>query len=287
MMRKNLHLLSRVSFGPSSASLEQVRSWGREAWLERQLHPEQIDNSELQLRLDKLPTLKMTATELLQNYPRPLPGEKPVPGKEFWRPFVEMSGAKLLMSRYSQAQLLEVMVSFWFNHFNVYGPENLNFYALTPYVMRVIRKHALGTFPELVLATAQSPAMLYYLDNYLSSREISLENLPDRGLNENYARELMELFTVGVEAGYTLKDIQNAAKVLTGWSITRPRTGVLEYRFYPELHERGNKRVFGKTFRSNGEQEGIELLRYLSLRPETALHISHKLVSLWWRMNLP
>jgi uncharacterized protein (DUF1800 family) len=117
------------------------------------------------------------------------------------------------------------------------------------------------------------------LDNYLSTREIPLENRPDLGLNENYARELLELFTVGVAADYTLKDIQNAAKVLTGWSITRPRSGVLEYRFYPELHERGNKKVFGKTFRFNGEKEGIALLRYLSLRPETAQHIAYKLTA--------
>jgi uncharacterized protein (DUF1800 family) len=247
--------------------------------VEEQLKPDSLPNPELDRHLSTLPTLNMSATELLQGYPRPEPGERPIPGREFYRPFLEVSAAQLLMGCYSTTQLLEVMTDFWFNHFNVFGPEAVNFYALTPYVMGVIRRNALGRFPELVLETAKSPAMLYYLDNYLSTREISGYG-SERGLNENYARELLELHTLGVQAGYTLEDIQNAARILTGWSITRVRSsGELEFVFYPQLHERGDKKVFGKRFHSSGMQEGIDMIRYLSLRPETAGHIAHKLAA--------
>jgi uncharacterized protein (DUF1800 family) len=221
----------------------------------------------------------MTATELMNNYPRPEPGEKPIPGKEFYRPLMELSAAFILLARYSEMQLLEVMTNFWFNHFNVFGPEAIGFYALPPYVLKTIRGNALGKFPKLVEETARSPAMLYYLDNYLSTKLITLRNNEKRGLNENYARELMELHTLSVSAGYTQQDIINAAKVLTGWSITRPREGRLEFRFYDNLHQGGKKFVFGKTFSGGGIKEGLDMIRYLSMRPETAHFIAQKLVS--------
>jgi uncharacterized protein (DUF1800 family) len=121
--------------------------------------------------------------------------------------------------------------------------------------------------------------MLYYLDNYLSSRKIVLPNGEERGINENYARELMELHTLGVEAGYTQEDIVNAAKILTGWSITRPRTGELDFRFYANIHEPGTQQVFGQTFASRGIQQGLDMIAYLSLQPETAQHVAEKLVA--------
>jgi hypothetical protein len=278
MMKKNLHLLSRATLGPTEAELEKVRSLGRPAWLEEQLSAQDSPDPELDQRIGVLPTLGMSATDLLLNYPRPTQGETPEPGKEFFRPFLEVSAAQLIWGRYSRSQLREVMTDFWFNHFNVFGPEAVNFYALTPYIVRVIRRHSLGRFPDLLMETARSPAMLYYLDNYLSTREIQNYG-PQRGLNENYARELLELHTLGVDSGYTLADIQNAARVLTGWSITQPRTNELEFRFYPQLHERGDKKVFGKKIRGDGIQEGIAMLRYLALRPETAAHIARKLVA--------
>jgi uncharacterized protein (DUF1800 family) len=279
MMEKELHLLSRATFGPTPASLRQITALGREAWLDAQLHPEGLNNGDVDRRLRSLPSIYKTATELYSEYPFPEPGQQPIPGKEFWRPFVEVSGAMFLLGRYSETQLLELMANFWFNHFNVYGPENINFWALTPYVMTVIRKNALGKFPELLLETGQSPAMLYYLDNFLSSKEMDLPNGQKRGLNENYARELLELHTLGVEAGYTQQDVINAAKVLTGWSITNPRDGRLEFFYYRDLHDRGKKTVFGKTFPDNQLMQGQDMIRYLALRPETANHIARKLVS--------
>ncbi len=278
-MKNNLHLVLKTTMGPTPQDLAAVETMGRESWLERQLYPERINNSPVYNRLTAFPTLFMTATELLQNYPRPAPGEEPEAGREFRRPFAELSSATLLLARYSESQLLEVMTDFWFNHFNVFGPEGINFWALTPYVMKVIRKHALGKFPNLVMETAKSPAMLFYLDNFLSTREMTLPNGKETGLNENYARELMELHTLGVDAGYTQEDIIAAAKVLTGWSITRPRDNKLEFSFYENLHQRGSKTVFGRTFPDNGMKEGEDMVNFLSLRPETAAYVARKLVS--------
>jgi uncharacterized protein (DUF1800 family) len=278
-MRKNYHFLSRATFGPTKESMQQVESTGIESWLDQQLRPEQINNSRVERLLGSLPSLFMSATELLREYPRPEQGESPAPGKEFWRPFLEVSCATLLLARYSESQLLEIMTNFWFNHFNVFGPEGINFYATPPYIMETIRKNALGTFPKLLQKTAKSPAMLYYLDNYLSSREMVLSNGEEKGINENYARELMELHTLGVDAGYTQEDIINAAKILTGWSITRPRTGELDFQFYENIHEPGTYQVFGQTFASRGMQQGLDMIAYLALRPETAQHVAEKLVA--------
>jgi uncharacterized protein (DUF1800 family) len=287
MMEKDLHLLSRATFGPTPETLQQISALGREAWLDAQLNPETLDNGDVERRLKSLRSLFKNASELLRDYPFPEPGQNPTPGREFWRPFVELSGAMFLLSRYSEAQLLEVMTNFWFNHFNVYGPENINFWALTPYMMKIIRKHALGKFHDLLMATAQSPSMMYYLDNFLSSKEMELPNGQKRGLNENYARELLELHTLSVEASYTQDDVINAAKVLTGWSITNPREGRLEFFYYPELHDTGKRKVFGRTFSGPGMKQGREMIHSLARRPETANHIARKLVSHFVADNPP
>ncbi|MCP5053617.1 MAG: DUF1800 domain-containing protein [bacterium] len=278
-INNDFHLLSKATLGPTLEDLNEIGSMGRGSWLERQLHPGGIDNGEAEGWLNRYPSLRMSATELMQRYPRPRPGEEPVPGYERWRPFAELSGAMMILARYSQTQLLEVMTNFWFNHFNVYGPEGLNFYALTPYVMRTIRENALGAFPDILKAVAQTPAMMIYLDNYLSSRDITLRNGETRGLNENYARELLELHTLGVEAGYTQQDVIETAKILTGWSITNPRDNHLEFRFYDQYHASGGKTVLGRTFYQSGMQEGLDLLDYLSQRPETAALVARKLVA--------
>lgn len=278
-MKKNLHLLSRAAFSPTPAALEDITIMGRENWLEEQLHPKRFSNAKLKQLLSSLPTIKMSATELMEQYPRPEPGAAPERGHEFWRPLAELSAAKLLMACYSEAQLNEVMTEFWFNHFNVFGPEALSFYTVPPYYMQVIRKNALGRFPDLLSAVAQTPAMMYYLDNYRSTRDIYLESGEALGLNENYARELLELHTISPKSGYTQKDIIEAAKVLTGWSISRRRDNRIEFEYYPALHVTGKKKVFGKIIKNNGFKEGKSLLRYLSLRPETAENIAHKLVT--------
>jgi uncharacterized protein (DUF1800 family) len=229
----------------------------------------------------------------------------------------KMIGAELLASRmlrdvYSQRQLEAVMTDFWLNHFNVYIKKNQNEpYLLPAYEREVIRPNALGKFEDLLVATAKSPAMLTYLDNFQSigpnsqaarnsGRFVQLAQNPqvkqalkDRGLNENYARELMELHTLGVQCevsqdhpvaaldkdcgqGYTQQDVTQVAKVLTGWTIDQPyRSG--GYQFEERRHEPGSKTVLGKTIRENGEAEGMQVLHMLATSPATAKFISTKL----------
>jgi uncharacterized protein (DUF1800 family) len=226
----------------------------------------------------------------------------------------ELTQAKLLRSIYSQRQLDEVMTDFWMNHFNVYinkgAPEH---YMLTAYERDIIRPHALGKFKDLLVATAKSPAMLFYLDNWQSigpnsdfakygGREPGRghfgrgpfgmmvyyppkprpEQTPQQkgkrpsGLNENYAREIMELHTLGVDGGYTQKDVTELAKVLTGWSIDKPQQGG-EFRFDERRHEPGKKMVLGKEFKEGGEGEGMKALDMLAHHPSAAHFISNKL----------
>jgi uncharacterized protein (DUF1800 family) len=200
----------------------------------------------------------------------------------------EIIAQRLTHDIYANAQLQEVMTDFWLNHFNVFLHKN----EATPYYMvsferDVIRPRALGKFEDLLEATAHSPAMMLYLDNAGSIGPDSLaaeragrrpnNNKKKReGLNENYARELMELHTLGVNGGYTQADVTQVARILTGWTVERPQRGSA-FQFEPNRHEPGTKVVMGQKFKEHGEQEGRELLHILATRPATAQFISHKL----------
>jgi uncharacterized protein (DUF1800 family) len=214
----------------------------------------------------------------------------------------ELVQAKLLRAIYSDRQLDEVMTDFWFNHFNVFagkGPERL---FLTNYEQDVIRPHALGKFEDLLIATAKSPAMLFYLDNWLSvgpnsMRALGIPDHPARyhprrfpppnpkakrkannGLNENYGRELLELHTLSVNGGYSQRDVTEVAKVFSGWTIEKPNDGG-GFKFDPRMHEPGPKFVLGHHIRSksSGEDEGREVLHLLATSLQTAHFISLKL----------
>ena len=218
----------------------------------------------------------------------------------------ELSQAKLLRAIYSERQLEEVMTDFWFNHFNVFagkGPERL---LLTNYEQEVIRPHALGKFEDLLGATAKSPAMLFYLDNWMSVGPNSLQamGVPARpvvrygpygrprvarprpnpngrrkqssGLNENYGRELLELHTLSVNGGYSQRDVTEVAKVFTGWTIDRVQDGAA-FHYDPRMHEPGPKFVLGHRIKPKGEDEGREVLHLLATSPHTAHFISLKL----------
>ncbi|MGB6776784.1 MAG: DUF1800 domain-containing protein [Terriglobales bacterium] len=208
----------------------------------------------------------------------------------------ELMQAKLLRAIYSERQLDEVMTDFWFNHFNVFINKGADRYLLTSYERDAIRPHVLGKFEDLLMATAKSPAMLFYLDNWLSvgpDSEIALGIAPHRygygprpqkrgkgkqasGLNENYGRELMELHTLSVNGGYSQKDVTEVAKVFTGWTLEQPKKGG-DFHFEPRMHEPGDKIVLGHRIKSNGEQEGLEVLHLLAHNPKTAHFISQKL----------
>ena len=199
----------------------------------------------------------------------------------------ELLQTRLLTDLYSQRQLQAVMTDFWLNHFNVYlkkGP--FAPWYLVDYEQNVIAPHAMGKFEDLLVATARSPAMLFYLDNHSSIGPNSVAALRaqanpaaknrDPGLNENYARELMELHTLGVDGGYTQKDVTEVARVFTGWTIEEPRKGG-SFTFNQRRHEPGPKVVMGQTIQESGEQEGLEVLHRLAASPATARHLSQQL----------
>lgn len=197
----------------------------------------------------------------------------------------EVLSARLLRDVYSQRQLEAVMTDFWLNHFNVYLRKNQDeVFTLSSYEREVIRKHALGSFEDLLYATATSPAMLMYLDNAQSIGPHSKAGIrgaengaKNTGLNENYARELMELHTLGVNGGYTQHDVTEVAKVFTGWTIERHDDAIEGFTFNERRHEPGVKQVLGQTIAPAGESEGREVLHLLATRPATAQFISRKL----------
>jgi uncharacterized protein (DUF1800 family) len=397
-----IHALDRLTFGPRPGDVDRVLAVGVDRWIAEQLNPAQIDDSALEARLAPFRTLRMTAAEMVENFP-PQPilkavadGKMAMPSdpqlkavyaaglarlnakqaakdgkaaqnadllemspddmtaemreqrqsareharsraldlmelpperrtqslaamdaderRGFWRalspddrekltadmaprqkelllslenPVAVVNGelfqSKLLRAAYSERQLQEVMTDFWFNHFNVYIGKGADRYLVTAYERDVIRPNALGKFGDLLLATAKSPAMLWYLDNWQSMGPDSVaaargknNGKPAQGLNENYAREVMELHTVGVNGGYTQQDVTELARVLTGWSLEEPRLGG-GYVFRPLRHEPGDKTVLGHVFHSDGEREGEAALAMLAAEPATARFISTKL----------
>ncbi len=204
----------------------------------------------------------------------------------------ELMAQRLMRDVYSNTQLQEVMTDFWLNHFNVFLRKNAATpYYLVSYERDVIRPHALGKFEDLLEATAHSPAMLIYLDNmesigpdsmaadrakFATGRDPNKKKKAPEGLNENYARELMELHTLGVNGGYTQADVIQAARILTGWTVERPQRGG-GFQFDERRHEPGTKKVLGKKFKEHGEKEGRDLLHMLATQPATAQFISRKL----------
>jgi uncharacterized protein (DUF1800 family) len=186
----------------------------------------------------------------------------------------ELQQAKVMRAVYSERQLLEVMTDFWVNHFNVFIFKDRCPYYTTSYERDVIRTHALGKFYDLLLATAQSPAMLMYLDNWLSVGPHSQAGKNGQnGLNENYGREVMELHTLGVDGGYSQSDVTELARVLTGWTIAEPDDGG-KFLFDPKRHEPGIKTVVGHQFYEAGSDEGVRVLDMLAHSQATARFIS-------------
>jgi uncharacterized protein (DUF1800 family) len=199
----------------------------------------------------------------------------------------ELLQSRVMRAVYTQRQLQEVMTDFWLNHFNIFqGKNGEEIYSLVPYERDVIRPNALGSFEVLLLKTATSTAMMAYLDNAASTgpHSFSAIGAPGHpkggnppGLNENYARELMELHTLGVNGGYTQRDVTEVARVFTGWTIERPPKGGPRFVFDPTRHEPGIKRVLGVNIKEDGYKEGLEVLHLLATSPATAHFICRKL----------
>jgi uncharacterized protein (DUF1800 family) len=298
-----VHVLNRLAYGPRPGDVERVRAMGVRAWIEHQLHPELIPDEAIERRLAAYPTLRMTTAELFREYPRPDPaavarrreemlrgggGEEMArdAGAGGPRPFTiaaELAAARLERAVWSERQLAEILVDFWFNHFNVYAQKDAVRWLISPYEREAIRPHVLGRFRDLVLATARHPAMLFYLDNWLSTRpDLVAAAGPNRGrrlgLNENYARELLELHTLGVDGGYTQADVIEVARAFTGWSFAYP-AGDRRFVFRPRAHDDGDKRVLGRVIPAGGgEGDGLTVIDIVTRHPSTARTIATKLV---------
>ena len=235
----------------------------------------------------------------------------------------ELAMAKVTRAIYSDRQLQQVMDDFWFNHFNVFAGKGEDRYYLTSYERDVIQPHTLGKFKDLLTAIAKSPAMLFYLDNFLSADPRAAERqalqramrqqaryerfgrpLPprppanpqqgpkqgakknERGLNENYGRELMELHTVGVDGGYTQKDVTEVARAFTGWTLEKPRQ-FADFKFDERLHDPDPKLVLGKKIHAGGMKDGEQVIDLLVHHPSTAKFISTKLARRFVSDNPP
>ena len=325
--RTIVHVLNRIGFGPTPGDIERVRNIGLAQYIDRQLHPERIPNEEIAARLAPFQTLLKSTRELAEEYYLPalalrrreqqrqareggaMPADPEMTRREMRSPeqmeatraersvLAELSQQRIIRAVHSDRQLEEVLVDFWFNHFNVFAGKGATRLYLTEYERDVIRPHVLGKFRDLLGATAHSPAMLFYLDNWQSAapnqdrvaRRTQLlrrrgvpqianqPNRPPRGLNENYARELMELHTLGVDGGYTQKDVQEVARAFTGWTIEMPRQGG-SFRFEPRIHDDGEKVVLGQRIKAGGgKKDGEQVLDILAAHPSTARFIATKL----------
>src|SRR5579859_4459991 len=423
-----LHALNRLAYGPRPGDIERVRQMGLAKWIEQQLNPNSIDDKALEARLQDYPTLRMSTSKLIAEYPQPKQQEKPraqlvqsevqlgqsrgdaaavmqkdaqaaqtqspnsvaqgaaastesdsraagasseapsattdspsasqsaaenpsapAPMKEPEMPpenvaksahrrdalgsdpnnipravaddskrppriVAELAMAKVTRAIYSDRQLQQVMDDFWFNHFNVFAGKGEDRYYLTSYERDVIQPHALGKFKDLLTASAKSPAMLFYLDNFLSADPRAAQRLAaqramrqqarygrfgrpfppqaqqkkqnERGLNENYGRELMELHTLGVDGGYTQKDVTEVVLCFKGGTIERPRQNP-EFKFDERLHDPDPKLVLGKKIHAGGMKDGEEVLNLLAHNPSTANFISTKLARRFVSDNPP
>jgi uncharacterized protein (DUF1800 family) len=347
-----VHVLNRLGYGPRPGDVEAVRERGVRAWIERQLQPERIDDDALKARLASLPTLRLSTAELLEGYALPREAREQLKKRmsrlgskaseeevEQLRREVrqryadqmegrpgevidELQAAKLIRAVHSERQLDEVLVDFWMDHFQVSAAKGLERYLLTSYERDVIRPRAWGRFEDLLRATAESPALLYSLENWLSvdpeaaealrqttqgerarrvkgrrgvpgtykpvprygtehknERRDGVDQVLSRGggLNEAYARALLERHTLGAGGSYSPFDVTEVARCFTGWTIFGIRELDPRFVFEKGLHDRDDKVVMDVPIRAGGKDEGERVLSLLASDPATARSISLKL----------
>ncbi len=266
-----LHALNRLGFGPRPGDIETVLERGIEEYVNEQLEPR--PDGALEARLTPLnSTLRLSTTQVLVTYADS--GNQTSSIQAYLDNF---HTAKLIRSVHTTNQLDEVLADFWFNHFNVNINDGLVRYAIQSYERDAIRPNAMGKFETLLKATAEHPAMLFYLDNYLSTAARTVNGRLVQGLNENYGRELLELHTVGVDAGYTQADVYDVARAFTGWGIDNVGRGG-NFRYLQTAHDTGSKSAFGLQLAAGGQKDdGERVIKYLANHPLTARFISTKL----------
>ena len=311
-------LLNRAAFGPRPGDEAALQSIGATAWIDRQLHPADIPDDQLDVVMTQFPVWRQQSLALTQQNPpqdifiRNLRTERGVAANAQFVLTAEDSiafklendrgnglvnqfqAAKVARAQLSERQLLEVMTDFWENHFSVFAGKMPTRFTLLEWDRDVIRPRALGKFRDLLGAVAHSPAMLYYLDNWLSIADTVHLTLPEHramakangrrpvmrrkgGLNENYGRELLELHTLGVDGGYTQQDVIDVARALTGWTVQNPRDGG-GYLFREGAHDAEPKVVLGHRLAAGrGEEDGEDVLDIVARHPSTARFIAFKL----------
>jgi uncharacterized protein (DUF1800 family) len=296
-----LHVLNRLAFGPRPGDVERVATMGVQRWIDEQLHPETIPlPPDLSARLAALDTVNRGAGDSLAEFLElrrevKMDDEGARGEAKLRRRQVEMrvarqaAEARLLRAVESPRQLEEVMVDFWYNHFNVFAGKGIDRALVTSYERDAIRPYALGSFRALLGATAKHPAMLFYLDNVVSSAPRPDAKGKARGLNENYARELMELHTLGADGGYTQRDVTELARMLTGWTFDQKRLARAgeTFRFDAGRHDAGAKTWLGHAIAPAGQQEGEYALDVLAMHPATAHHVSRELAQYFVRDDPP
>src|SRR2546422_5164332 len=309
------HALNRLAYGARPGEADSVARRGVMKWIERQLDADHISDARLAEREREFKILDYDRADLAGRYRDAIRERQRIqreaaatgdstlrrdarPMQEFRELGWELQQLAIVRATLSERQLREVMVDFWTNHFNVFVGKGADRFLLPSYIEETIRPRALDRFEDLLIATAESPAMLFYLDNAQSvapgsapprplrssfaRRRFGMNEMPEdrrrrpTGINENYARELLELHTLGVDGGYTQQDIIEVARIFTGWSIEPPDRGA-GFVFRDWAHDRGTKRVFGLTFDDDGKDEGIRLLKFLANQHATMHHVSAKL----------
>jgi hypothetical protein len=253
--------LNRLTFGPRVEERARFSEIGLQAYIEEQLAFDSIDDFDCEILLQPFKTIRMDANEI-EGVTNQL-----FDGYDRERPITELRQATLLRQIYSKRQLYELMVEFWSDHFNIFIEKEPLFFLKPVDDREVIRKHALGNFRDLVWASAHSPAMLVYLDNHVNDKSHP---------NENYARELMELHTLGVDGGYTQNDVMELARCLTGWTV-KEHFWLGEFTFNKDIHDEGVKNVLGLAIQPNGQSEAEQVIEHLVRHPSTARFIATKL----------
>jgi hypothetical protein len=263
--------LNRLTFGPRIEDLELAERVGMSGWIEEQLAPERIDDFPLELLLRRFPTLGMDSDQLADLSDKLFDDvdRERVPG--------ELQRAALTRQVYSRRQLYEMMVDFWSDHFSISVEKGDCFLLKTVDDRDVIRRHALGSFRDLLWASAHSPAMLVYLDN-----QANHTGAP----NENYARELLELHTFGVGSGYAQQDVMELARCLTGWTV-KEHFWHGRFTFQADLHDPGPKTVLGMAISPSGQAEAEAVIEHIAGHPNTARFITHKLARRFLSNNPP
>jgi uncharacterized protein (DUF1800 family) len=298
-----LHLHNRLGYGARPGDIEQMKAIGAGAWLQAQLAPASIaEPADLIAALDAMPVLHERHAPTLEIFARRQADALSPALTESQRAAAqaEVTGivqrvqgqarqARLMRAAASNRQLEEVLVEFWFNHFNVFAGKETVRVTAGFYEAEAIRPYVLGRFRDLLGATARHPAMLNYLDNWQSvasgfalppGTPLPPGFVMPRGPNENYARELLELHTLGVDGGYTQADVSELARVFTGWSFDRRNPGPSDaFRFYPARHDNGPKRLLGLEVPGRGQKQGEWALDLLASHPATARHIGRKLAA--------